>query len=353
MEAGDGISGFRQGNDSFDRMTKFNGGLVGMVYDGDGTRVAKTSGGVTTQYLVDDLNPTGLTQVAEEVVSGVVQRRYTYGLQRLSETQGGATSYYGYDVHGDVRFLMSAAGTVTDTYDYDSYGNLMAGTGTTANVYRYPGEALDTETGLYYLRARYYDPVAGRFLSVDPLADQGERPYLYAGADPVNGHDPTGAQEVLEYSFLLAAIDLPSVPYILGAAEQVRCLANLTISMVGTASAFIHRVAACQVAGKQSGRGGGQPPNPPKKPCCECALKTCLNDFLTAQDQPLLTWDPTLVDDLISAGKNAKQGGVDPRLIAAIATVESGHGRSFRNNNPFGLGPREQIHDAARGNKCR
>jgi len=76
-------------------------------------------------------------------------------------------------------------------------------TGGTANVYRYQGEAFDAETGLYYLRARYYDPVAGRFLSVDPMADQGQHPYTYAGADPVNGHDPTGTQDVIEYSELL------------------------------------------------------------------------------------------------------------------------------------------------------
>jgi len=60
--------------DSQDRMTKFNSGSVTMMYEGDGNRVAKTVGGVTTQYLVDDLNPTGLPQVAEEVVNETVQR---------------------------------------------------------------------------------------------------------------------------------------------------------------------------------------------------------------------------------------------------------------------------------------
>jgi RHS repeat-associated protein len=165
--------------------------------------VAKTSGGVTTQYLVDDANPTGLAQVAEEVVNGAVTRRYVYGLGRISQTQAAGTSYYGYDAHGDVRSLMNGAGTVTDTYDYDAFGNVMASTGTTANVYRYQGEALDTETGLYYLRARYYDSITGRFLSVDPLADQGEHPYTYSSANPVDGHDPTGLQDVFEYKALL------------------------------------------------------------------------------------------------------------------------------------------------------
>jgi RHS repeat-associated protein len=187
----------------FSRLTNFDAGAATFVYDGDGNRVAKTSGGVTTQYLVDDANPTGLAQVAEEVVNGAVTRRYVYGLGRISQTQASGTSYYGYDAHGDVRTLMNASGTVTDTYDYDAFGNLIASTGTTANVYRYQGEALDTETGLYYLRARHYDPTAGRFLSVDPLASEGNHPYTYASADPVNGHDPAGQQDVFEYKPLL------------------------------------------------------------------------------------------------------------------------------------------------------
>jgi RHS repeat-associated protein len=77
------------------------------------------------------------------------------------------------------------------TYDYDAFGNSVGSTGTTPNVYRYQGEALDSETGLYYMRARYYDPTVGRFLNVDPMTDKGEHPYSYAAADPVNGHDPT------------------------------------------------------------------------------------------------------------------------------------------------------------------
>jgi hypothetical protein len=88
--------------------------------------VVKSSGGVTTQYLVDDLNPTGLPQVVEEVVNGAVQRTYTYGLQRINENQlisGVWTpSFYGYDGGGHVRALSNIAGTVTDTYDYDAFG---------------------------------------------------------------------------------------------------------------------------------------------------------------------------------------------------------------------------------------
>jgi hypothetical protein len=64
-----------------------NRGAVTLLYDGDGNRVAKTVNGITTRYLVDDLNLTGLPQVVEETVNNVVQRQYTYGLQLISENQ--------------------------------------------------------------------------------------------------------------------------------------------------------------------------------------------------------------------------------------------------------------------------
>ncbi len=79
-------------------------GAVSMVYDGDGNRVAETAAGITTKYLVDTLNPTGYSQVLDELVSGAVTKTYTYGLQRISENQlSGSTwtpTFYGYDGHG-------------------------------------------------------------------------------------------------------------------------------------------------------------------------------------------------------------------------------------------------------------
>jgi YD repeat-containing protein len=73
--------------DSENRLKSMNGGMVSVIYDGFGNRVAKTANGITTRYLVeDDVNPTGLPQVME-FVGGAVQRVYTYGLQRINENQ--------------------------------------------------------------------------------------------------------------------------------------------------------------------------------------------------------------------------------------------------------------------------
>jgi hypothetical protein len=81
---------------------------VSMVYDGDGNRVGETAGGVTTKYLIDTLNPTGYSQVLDELVNGAVTKTYTYGLQRISENQlSGSTwtpTFYGYDGHGNVQY---------------------------------------------------------------------------------------------------------------------------------------------------------------------------------------------------------------------------------------------------------
>ncbi len=176
-------------------------GNVTIVYDGDGNRVAETVGGVTTNFLVDTENPTGFAQVVEELQNGSLVRSYTYGLELIDERQqisGNPTiSFYGYDGHGSVRQLFNSAGAVTDTYDYDAFGNLVGSTGTTPNNYLFAGQQFDQALGLYFLRARYYNTNTGRFLTMDTFEGDPESPlslhrYTYAHNDPVNFSDPSG-----------------------------------------------------------------------------------------------------------------------------------------------------------------
>jgi RHS repeat-associated protein len=193
------------------QLVSMSGGAVQILYDGDGNRVKKIVGGVTTQYLVDDLNPSGYAQVVDELTNGAVSRTYTYGLQRIGQNQvvsnAWTPSFYGYDGFGTVRQMTNSTGTITDSYDYDAFGNKINSTGTTPNNYLYRGEQYDPDLGLYYLRARYYNPLTGRFMSRDPEDGRIAKPatlhkYLYAGGDPVNGSDPTGRAELFESAII-------------------------------------------------------------------------------------------------------------------------------------------------------
>ena len=236
--------------DSENHLTSMNGGAVTLIYDGDGNRVGKSvaSNGttVTTYYLVDDLNPTGYPQVVEELSgAGVVAHQYTYGLQRISENQvlNGAwtPSFYGYDGGGSVRLLTNSAGAVTDEYEYDAYGNHWTVSGATPNNYLYRGEQFDSDLGLYYLRARYYNPLTGRFLSRDPEDGTPYDPktlhkYLYAGGDPVNAKDPTGREDAEEYGFLYTEIRTGLTAYeygfALGVAAKYFCYGDAIYALV-------------------------------------------------------------------------------------------------------------------------
>jgi RHS repeat-associated protein len=194
-----------------------SGTSASIAYDAFGNRVAKTLNGVTTRYLVDDLNPTGFPQVFDELNGSTVTRTYTYGLQRISQEQvinnTWTPSFYGYDGGGNVRQLTNSAGAVTDSYEYDAFGNEFTVSGSTPNEFMYRGEQYDSDLGLYYLRARYYNPLTGRFVSRDPGSGELTNPetlhkYLYADAEPVNGIDPTGWQDAEVYSLVLSRVSV-------------------------------------------------------------------------------------------------------------------------------------------------
>lgn len=147
------------------------GNVLESVVYGDGNRVSETAVGLTTNYLVDTLNPSGYAQVVDELQNSTVTRTYSYGLERSDQNQilnsTWTPSFYGYDGHGSVRQLTNSAGSVTDTYDYDAFGNLIDSTGSTPNNYLFAGEQYDPALGLYYNRARYLNTNTGRFWSMD------------------------------------------------------------------------------------------------------------------------------------------------------------------------------------------
>jgi len=101
--------------------------------------------------------------------------------------------------------MASLAGAVTDTYEYDAFGNMLAKTGATPNAYLYRGERYDADLKLYYLRARWYNPVTGRFMTRDPYSGSAYDPaslhrYNYARSNPSNFLDPSGRATLGEYA---------------------------------------------------------------------------------------------------------------------------------------------------------
>jgi RHS repeat-associated protein len=188
------------------RLVNANSGAVVIVYDGDGNRIKKSAGGVTTWYVVATINPSGYAQVVEEktgTTPSTLSRVYTYGHDLVNQREaGGSVYYFGYDGHGSTRFLMNGS-TVANVFAYDAYGTLIASNTTAQTAYLYAGEQWDADLGFYYNRARYLDPAIGRFLTMDSHEGDNEDPYslhkyLYTQANPVNSTDPSGHYLLLE-----------------------------------------------------------------------------------------------------------------------------------------------------------
>jgi len=201
------------------------------TYDGDGNRMSKTVAGVTTHYIVDPQSPTGYPQVVQEWPSPGTLMGYAYGLEQISRqrtyydyTHGQWVNeqvYYVHDGHGSVRALTDATGAVTDTYDYDAFGNLLnstfTGSAATPNNYLFAGEQFDPDLGLYYNRARYLNTSTGRFWTMDTDEGTQEAPaslhsYLYASANPVDLTDPSGHEFGVDALAVLTTINTISIP---------------------------------------------------------------------------------------------------------------------------------------------
>jgi RHS repeat-associated protein len=160
-------------------------------YDPFGRRIEKSSSSGTSIYAYD-----GDNLVEETNGTGAVVARYSQGLnidEPLAMLRSGTTSYYQADGLGSLTSLSDTSGVLANTYTYDSFGNLVASSGSLVNNFQYTGREFDSETSLYYYRARYYDPGTGRFLSEDPFGfGAGANFYTYGANNVLRYFDPFG-----------------------------------------------------------------------------------------------------------------------------------------------------------------
>ena len=176
---------------AYDNLYRLTAATVGgtattFAYRGDGLRNSRTMRGVTTTFTWDIAG--GLPVVLDDGA------QYVYGAGLVSQVSGANTYYYLADGLGSTMKTVDATGAVVNGYTYDIYGKKTSSTGSQANEFDFAGQQTDP-TGLQYLRARYYDPETGTFVSREPMAVSPSwmgNPFGYGAGNPARYSDPTG-----------------------------------------------------------------------------------------------------------------------------------------------------------------
>ncbi|MER7707803.1 RHS repeat-associated core domain-containing protein [Kitasatospora sp. NPDC097605] len=200
-------------------LTSFGSGAVtaSYRYDGNGLRASKTVGTTSTAFTWDSAsNPNLLSD-------GTTSYLYGPNDQPVEQLTDAGTQWYFHDQLGSTRALTDTAGAVVGSFAYTPYGAPAGQSGTVSTPLRYSGQYTDAESGLIYLRARYYDPATAQFLTVDPAVRSTRSTYGYTEGNPLNGTDPSG-----RFAFLL-----PAIPFI---AVAVAVVVAVVVAVAVTAS---------------------------------------------------------------------------------------------------------------------
>lgn len=177
-----------------------------MTYDATGLLASKTSG-LVTEHLAWD------TSSSLPLLLRDGQSSYVYGPGNLPVEQiskAGEPTYLHHDQLGSTRLLTSASGETSAAFSYAPYGGLEGQTGTATTPLGFAGQYTDAETGLQYLRARFYDPGTGQFLERDAMADLTRSPYAYTQGNPLNLVDPSG--HICAKPIVVVGVQLGEVP---------------------------------------------------------------------------------------------------------------------------------------------
>ncbi len=175
------------------------------AYDGAGLISARTNG-ATTEHL------TWSAGAALPLLLSDGEHSYIYGpndqpIEQVSLEE--APTYLHSDQLGSSRLLTDPGGEVTGAFSYGPYGSLIGTSGAESTPMGFAGQYTDSASGLQYLRARFYDPSTGQFITRDPLERLTRAPYAYASNDPLNLRDPSG--EIAAAIACGATIEIPFV----------------------------------------------------------------------------------------------------------------------------------------------
>lgn len=172
---------------------------VTYTYDASGQRISRTKDSVTRGYVWN--YAIGLHSVAIERENSTDLRYYIYTPQGelISRIEANGDRYfYHFDETGSTLALTDNSGTVVESYAYSPYGEIVNQPGSLENTFTYHGKygvMQEEDSGLYYMRARYYDSTTRQFISKDPvrsLHPRGMNPYQFAYGDPLRFNDPLG-----------------------------------------------------------------------------------------------------------------------------------------------------------------
>ncbi len=175
-----------------------SGKIETFAYDPLGRLVSTSDGERTTSYVYDGQNVHLEYESSGTTPASSPSAVYTNGLKAnevLEMSRGGKRYSYLADGQGSTLALVDEAGNVVQRYSYDAFGN-PTGYGSLVNPFLYTGQIWEPEAGLYYDKARYYEPVSGRFISRDPVLHA--NPYSYVSNNPTNATDPSGEFGLIE-----------------------------------------------------------------------------------------------------------------------------------------------------------
>ncbi len=164
-------------------------------YDPSGYRIQKVTG-LTSRYYLEgehlEAIYDGNGALREQYLRGTVIDEVVNGYRRDANNVMVNTTYH-HDALHSVLGQSAHDGQLQSTQSYTAFGGNLSGTGTSNTVQKYTGREADGESGVYYYRARYYDPASGRFISEDSLGlAAGVNKYAYVNNNPINANDPTG-----------------------------------------------------------------------------------------------------------------------------------------------------------------